>query len=260
MFLWILERQENYKPQNNAILLKQFLETLLQSNEVKGAPREQFDYINKSNLLSIIAKTMIDFGNENYSLPTSKVIEIIEEHLSSLKFSFYSARKELKNFLNLGIFVEDNKSNIAFRFSCFFEYYLYVHMEVNSDFRSEVLSPANFLNYYNEIIYYTGIHRGEVDVLRMIIETLEYDYIDINDVVFKSVKSIDDFFNVDKSLLHNLTADDLISVLPDKQTESDKEKADDIKLNRQKGAKKQGLIEKKKSDKFNNYAKYYYWP
>ena len=255
MFLWILERQENYKPQNNAILLKQFLETLLQSNEVKGAPREQFDYINKSNLLSIIAKTMLDFGNENYSLPTSKVIEIIEEHLSSLKFSFYSARKELKNFLNLGIFVEDNKSNIAFRFSCFFEYYLYVHMEVNSDFRSEVLSPANFLNYYNEIIYYTGIHRGEVDVLRMIIETLEYDYIDINDVVFKSVKSIDDFFNVDKSLLHNLTADDLISVLPDKQTESDKEKADDIKLNRQKGAKKQGLIEKKKSDKFNNYAK-----
>ena len=123
-----------------------------------------------------------------------------------------------------------------------------------------MLSPANFLNYYNEIIYYTGIHRGEVDVLRMIIETLEYDYIDINDVVFKSVKSIDDFFNVDKSLLHNLTADDLISVLPDKQTESDKEKADDIKLNRQKGAKKQGLIEKKKSDKFNNYAKYYYWP
>lgn len=255
MFLWILERQQSYRPQNNSILIKQFLESLLQSNETKGAPREQFDYINKSSLLGILAKEMLDEGNQNYSLPSSKVLEIIEKHMEELKFSFYSARKEMNNFLDLGILTEDDKSRITFRFSCFFEYYLFVFMEQNEDFKKYVLSPDVFTKFSNEIIYYTGIHRNEKDILKMIVDTLEYNYIDINEIVFKKIKSVDDFFNVDKSLIENLSANDLIQVLPDKQTEVEKEAESDAKLNRQKGSQKQGIIEKKDSNKFSDYAK-----
>lgn len=255
MFLWILERQENYKPQNNAILIKQFLETLLQSNEIKGALREQFDYINKCSLLAIIAKGMLDADNINYSLPSSKVIEIIEKHFEELKFKFYIATKELNNFLDLGILVEELQGNITFRFSCFFEYYLYVYMEKDLNFKNFVLNPDNSLKFCNEIIYYTGINRGEWKILTSIIDTLEYDYIDINDIVFKRVSCIDDFFNVDKSILQNITADDLIKVLPEKQTIEEKEFADDRKMNKNTSSKRQGIIERKDTDKFTNYGK-----
>lgn len=255
MFLWILERQQTYRPQNNSILIKQFLESLLQSNETKGAPREQFDYINKSSLLGILAKKMLDAGNQNYSLPSSKVLEIIEKHMAELKFTFYNARKEMNNLLNLGILTEDNKSRITFRFSCFFEYYLFVFMEQNVDFKNYVLSPDRFTKFSNEIIYYTGIHRNEKEILKLIVDTLEYNYIDINDIIFKKIKSVDDFFNVDKSLIENLNANDLIKVLPNKQTEVEKDAENDAKLNCKKGSQKQGIIEKKDSNKFSDYAK-----
>ena len=255
MFLWILERQQNYRPQNNSILIKQFLESLLQSNETKGAPREQFDFVNKSSLLGILAKEMLDAGNQNYSLPSSKVLEIIENHMAELKFKFYSARKEMNNFLNLGILTEDDKSRITFRFSCFFEYYLFVFMEQNDDFKKYVLSPERFTKFSNEIIYYTGIHRNEKEILKMIVDTLEYDYIDINDIVFQKIRSVDDFFNVDKSLIENLSVNDLMQVLPDKQTEIEKEAESDAKLNSKQASVNQGVIEKKDSNKFNDYAK-----
>lgn len=255
MFLWILERQQVYKPQNHAILIKQFLESLLQSNESKGALREQFDYINKSSLLGVLAKEMLDKGNPNYFLPSSRVLEIIEKHMEDLKFPFYNAKKEMDNFLNLGILTEDEKGRITFRFSCFFEYYLYVFMEQDEDFKKYVFSPEMFTRFSNEIIYYTGIHRNEKDVLKMIVDTLEYDYIDINDIVFKKIKSVDDFFNVDKSLIEHLSVSDLMQVLPDKQTEIEKEAENDAKLNRKKGSERQGIIEKKDSNKFNDYGK-----
>lgn len=235
----------NYRPQNNSILIKQFLESLLQSNETKGAPREQFDFVNKSSLLGILAKEMLDAGNQNYSLPSSKVLEIIENHMDELKFKFYSARKEMNNFLNLGILTEDDKSRITFRFSCFFEYYLFVFMEQNDDFKKYVLSPERFTKFSNEIIYYTGIHRNEKEILKMIVDTLEYDYIDINDIVFQKIRSVDDFFNVDKSLIENLSVNDLMQVLPDKQTEIEKEAESDAKLNSKQASVNQGVIEKK---------------
>lgn len=255
MFLWILERQDCYKPQNNAILIKQFLESLLQSNEQKGALREQFDYINKCSLLSVIAKNMLDNNNLNYLLPTSSVIEIIEKHFSDLEFTFYNARKVLDNFLQLGIFVEDGQGNIMFRFTCFFEYFLYLYMEKSKDFKCEVLKSENFSKYYNEIVFYTGINRGETEILNKIIEELEYRYIDINSIVEEKVSNIDDIFTVRQSFLQSLTADDLQTVLPDKQTQEDKDRENDIKLSTHDDLKQQGVIKKKQSDKFSDYSK-----
>lgn len=79
----------------------------------------------------------------------------------------------------------------------------------------------------------------------MIVDTLEYDYIDINDIVFQKIRSVDDFFNVDKSLIENLSVNDLMQVLPDKQTEIEKEAESDAKLNSKQASVNQGVIEKK---------------
>ena len=70
MFLCILERQESYKPQNNAILIKAYIENLLQGGN-NTASREEFDYINQATVLSEIAYVMLKEDRTNYAIKIS---------------------------------------------------------------------------------------------------------------------------------------------------------------------------------------------
>ena len=128
-------------------------------------------------------------------------------------------------------------------------------MEFSPAFKEEVLNERNYIKFFNEIIYYTGLHRGESGILKMIMEQLEYHYIDINDIVFKRVRSIDDFFNVDRSLVEQITADDLLQVLPEKQTEEEKNDQEDQKYEVQASSNDQNVIKRKDSNKFETYNK-----
>ena len=254
MFLWILEREETYQAQNNSVLIESFIEKILKSKDGKAiGSRQVFDYKNKLVLLAEIAYKMLEADRENYSLPHSQVLSFVEKYLESLKFkSIYIPRKILNDLLDTGILIEEG-ADIRFRFACFFEFMLAKHMEYNSDFKAYVLNENNFPRFYNEIIYYTGLHRKETEILRMLIEQLEYHYIDINDIVFKRVKSIDDFFNVDRSLVEQITVDDLLNVLPEKQTEEEKNKQADTEYELQSTAEDQNVIKRKDTNKFNTY-------
>lgn len=137
MFLWIIERQQTYRPQNNATLIEKFIEEILDKKNIKGILRDTFDYENKIWLLAEIAHKMLISDQPNYSLPCSDIIKITERHLALRKFpKSYSARKIINGILNLGVFVEED-SVIRFRFNCFFEYFLVKKMETDPEFKSE---------------------------------------------------------------------------------------------------------------------------
>ena len=117
MFLWIIERQQTYRPQNNATLIEKFIEEILDKKNIKGILRDTFDYENKIWLLAEIAHKMLISDQPNYSLPCSDIIKITERHLALRKFpKSYSARKIINGILNLGVFVEED-SVIRFRFN-----------------------------------------------------------------------------------------------------------------------------------------------
>ena len=40
MFLWIIERQQTYRPQNNATLIEKFIEEILDKKNIKGILRK----------------------------------------------------------------------------------------------------------------------------------------------------------------------------------------------------------------------------
>lgn len=256
MFLWILEREDSYRAQNNSILIECFIEELLKSKDGKSiGSRQVFDYKNKLVLLAGIAREMLREGNVNYSLSFSQTLRFVEDHLEALKFkNLYTPKKILNDLLDTGIIVEDG-NNIRFRFGCFFEFMLAKQMEFCPTFKDEVLDENNYINFFNEIVYYTGLHRGESGILKMIMEQLEYHYIDINDIVFKRVRSIDDFFNVDRSLVEQITVDDLLQVLPEKQTEEEKNNQEDQKYEVKASANDQNVIKRKDSNKFDTYNK-----
>ena len=256
MFLWILEREDSYRAQNNSILIECFIEELLKAKDGKSiGSRQVFDYKNKLVLLAGIACEMLKEDNANYSLSLSEALKFVEDHLEALKFkNLYTPKKILNDLLDTGIIIEDG-NNVRFRFACFFEFMLAKQMEFSPAFKEEVLNERYYIKFFNEIIYYTGLHRGESEILKMIMEQLEYHYIDINDIVFKRVRSIDDFFNVDRSLVEQITVDDLLQVLPEKQTEEEKNNQEDQKYEIQASSNDQNVIKRKDSNKFETYNK-----
>lgn len=255
MFLWILERQESYKPQNNAILIKAYIENLLQGGN-NTASREEFDYINQSTVLSEIAYAMLKEDNANYAIKSSTAIKIIEDNLEEFHFrKVYSANAIYNNFLKNGLFTQEPDNMVRFRFSCFFEYFLYLRMEKNGDFLNEVLNDENYLKFYNEIVYYTGINRGDDIIIKKIMEDLEYDYIEINNIVFQQVSNIDDFFNVGSSLLQRIKPADLMRVLPDKETTKENDARNDAVLQKKAIPNDEDAIKRKNSNKFNNFSR-----
>jgi len=253
MFLWILERQEEYRPQNQALLLEGFIEEILKKGEKQFSRRDIFDFRNKINLLSSIALKMFEVGNVNYELKNSEVIGFIENYLEVLNMDkLFNARNILNDLLNSSILIED-VNYIKFRFSCFFEYFLAKKMEGDSDFKDFVLSEEQYLSFYNEICYYTGLHRNDNVLLRKIVSRLEYDYIDINDLIAKNINSVDEYFNVNTGLFDKLTADDLFEVLPEKETEEERIDRANRKLSVRKS--KEGEIQEKKTTQFAKFAR-----
>jgi possible phosphohydrolase len=253
MFLWILERQEEYRPQNQALLLEGFIEEILKKGEKQFSRRDIFDFRNKISLLASMALRMFEVGGINYALKTSEAIAFIEDYLEVLNMdTLFNAKSILNDLLESSILIED-VNIIKFRFSCFFEYFLAKKMEEDSKFKDFVLSEEQYLNFYNEICYYTGLHRNENNILKDIVSRLEYDYIDINDLISNNINSIDEYFNVDTGLFDKLTADDLFNVLPEKETEEEKIQRANRKLSSRKS--KEGEIQEKKTGQFAKFAR-----
>lgn len=254
MFLWILERQESYKPQNNAILIKSYIENLLRDGDVTAA-REEFDYINQSTVLSEIAYVMLQEDNVNYAIKSSAVQKIIEDKLHDFHFTkVYNANKIYNDFLQKGIFTLEPDNMIRFRFSCFFEYFLYLRMEKDPNFLDYIMLNENYLKFYNEVVCYTGINRGDRRIIRKIMEDLEYDYIEINNIVFQNVNNVDEFFNVGSSILQRIKPNDLMRVLPDKETTRENDQKND-KVLQTHVEDHEEIIRKKNSNKFNNFSR-----
>lgn len=246
MFLWILERQ-NARPQNVALLVETYLIDLMKSQDYDATGRNTFDYRHKLNLLGDIAIKMLSSKELNYQIVYSDYIGVIEIFLGELKFtSIYSASVIASQFIDMGIFVHDNNS-VYFRFECFFEFSLAKAMERNAEFKAQVLSENCYLDYTNEIIYYTGICRNEYELLKLVVERMENEYSGMKKLLFEENCRIDDIFNVNKSLMCNMTSDDLIASLPNKETEEDSDRRGDIMLSHK--CKDNGEVKRKPQEK-----------
>lgn len=265
MFLWIIEKQENFKPINNSTLIENFIEKILKKHDSKESQREKFGYDNKIWIISHIAYKMLKADKENYSLSYSVFTSTVDQYLSDKKFEDFKTDKTSEILLNSGIFIRDN-GDIRFRFSCFFEFFLMKQMEKDSEFKEEVLDEINFLNYCNEIDYFTGIHRGETELLKIIIKRLESGFVDLEEMinnaqVEKGYENYDGFFiNKDEkgkekpSLINQLNEEKVVTFLPsNKPTEEDLEVIEDNKLELQKQEK--GISKKEDGNNLKNLGK-----
>jgi predicted MPP superfamily phosphohydrolase len=251
MYLWIIEKQEQYRPINNAVLIENYLEKLLNKHGVQEGNRDRFDYNNKQWLLSAIAKEMLDKDAENYALGYEDFKSFIAKYLNLKKLD-QNSDKIIEELFNRGIFVHHN-GYVRFRFSCFFEFFLAIRMRNSSSFCQFILDERNYLKFVNEIDYYTGLQRGETDVLRLLMDRLEKGFSELKEILAESEFTIDDFFATDHSLLDQLTDRELGDIVSEKPTETQLEEIEDRRLS----AKDYdvGIAKKKVDDNFDEITK-----
>lgn len=231
MFLYIFEKQGEAKPRNNAMLIETYLSDLFKTLDPKGSPSDIFDYKNRLRLMSHIAKVMLDSQEDMYKISYSSFVRVIEDYLKAMRVeNIFPPTKIAQEYINLGVFLKDSDDKIHFRFLCFFEFGLAYAMSEFPEFKEYVLHENNYLQFVNEIIYYTGLNRAETNILEKIISMMNLSFEELNKMVYAIGRNVDDTFNTNQSILSRISPDDLLESLPAKQTEEDENRQGDLKI------------------------------
>lgn len=207
MFLWILEKQENYEPVNNATMIENFVEKLFQKHARREIYADRFDFKNKLRLLAEIAHQMLIVDDTDYRMSSRALIDFIDDHLKLNKFDVVQARTVLEHFIVHGLLVEDQDGEsvyVRFRFACFLHYFLMKKMEFDPTFKTKVLRSDNMLMFPDEIELYTGTKRDAVDVLEIVVKRMEAAYADILSQISQLPETFDQIFDSDISITASL--------------------------------------------------------
>jgi len=265
MFLWIIEKQENYKPINNSTLIENFIEKHLKKHDKQESLRERFGYDNKIWIIAELAHRMLTVDSENYAISYTQFVDYIDEYLKLKKFEDFNTQNIAQLLLDTGVFINE-AGTIRFRFTCFFEFFLVKKMERDPAFKEYVLEEKNFLKFNNEIDYYTGLNRGETDLLKKLNVRLIDGFSAINNLIENTrikngYSNIDGFFTQQDekgkekpSLVSQLNENEVVNFLPDnKPTEEDIEVGYDERLDLQKTEK--GISKKDEGNSIKNLSK-----
>lgn len=190
MFLWIFERQEK-RPLNNSVLVEMFIENLLEKTNLENIYSETFDFKNKQRLLSFISKFMRDEGDEDLSYSVNYV-ELLNFANEYLKTRFPGKpQRVLDDLIKRGILCYEDGNLIRFKSAFFFHYFLALHFDYNTDFKKHVLTGENYLDYTEEIVYYTGLKRDDIEMLHFTQDRLHEAFGDFNSDISQNHQKVD---------------------------------------------------------------------
>jgi len=245
ILLWIIEKQEDYKPTNESTMLQNFVERVFKKHSESEIYSSKFDHENKTRILSSLSVKMLEADDNNYRIKYSKALLFFEKYLEERRFSF-NAQNILDYFIEVGILIKD-ESYIRFRFQCFFEYFLMVQMSNVDDFKEEVLKEENYLQFTNEIKYFAGIERDQAELLQILLERLSNEFSSVKDELLSQVDSIDEYFHLENSLLDHIDESTFLNEIEsNKPTEDDLDQINDKELemsNPDSGIKKKEIPE-----------------
>lgn len=223
LFLWIIERQEK-RPINNSTLVELFVENLLEKANFENIFSQTFDYKNKQRLLSHVAHFMLTHGNsdENYKV-NDRDLEVFLSQYLDLRIN-ETPQNIISDFINRGIFIRIDDYFIKFKASFLFHFFLAKHMEYNEDFKKYVISDDFYLEFTNEIEYYTGLKRDDISILKFTQKKLDEAFKEIN--VQMENQNIDKFFETKTTLSSQIS----LEKVKNKPTEDEFDKIYDEQL------------------------------
>ena len=166
LILAICSESADYMPTNQAKIVENFMEKILEKLSPQEFYSKTYDFNNKEKFLSELAceihKTDSYYlTKENFDLFT---LQYHERKAYDLKDSRFD-----QIFFDKGILVE-YADKVFFRYECLIHYYLAKYCLANQGFfKQKILGKDNYLNNTEVISYYSGLSREDSNVLSTII-------------------------------------------------------------------------------------------
>ncbi len=164
IILAILDKNSEFSPINRAVMIEQFVETLLGKGKADEARRETFDYRNKEHYLAFLASKMVTEDTYSYS-------RIDLSNITSDYFKLYGFSENTDQIINLliaGRIFSESDGEVRFKYRSVCEYFIAKQMADDEQFRSKILDSDDYLMYQNEIECLSGIKRNDVRLLNQV--------------------------------------------------------------------------------------------
>lgn len=161
----ILSEKYNFTPINRSVLMEQFVDSTLSKASIEQSRRETFDYSNKTDLLSHVAAWMA--RNNNYTPSREDLRMEMKAYVDTWGLNA-NLDDLLDEFLAARIFITKVDNRISFRYRGVLEYFIALRMTADRGFRDWVLEEDRYLRFLNEIQYYAGKLRNDVELVNLV--------------------------------------------------------------------------------------------
>lgn len=159
--LWIRERQTQFSPVNQAEILDALVDGVMEKlSETKD--RSKIDSTIKRHYLAALAEYLHVRGSKRISSMDLEKFTVDYFASKSLPFTAAPFLDELKS---KGILLEIG-DEVTFMFEAIRAFFLSTRLHENKDLLNKALSKDYFLEFGEELDYYTGRHRDQAEVLR----------------------------------------------------------------------------------------------
>lgn len=225
MLLWLSE-SKNYLSYNNALLVENFVEKLLDKHNHDDIKLNNFSYMDKVSVLISIAYE-ISNNSENECISKINCFKTITEHLETRK-SIFSPDKIYNILLQTGIIIEITEVDITFRYNSIFNYFISLLYKRNKSLLKDVLNGDKLYYEFERIDILTSLDRRRVDIMELVHDKLKENLYEIKSEINIDLTFIDNFFKREFELTP-LFDEKLMSPQAKKlKKENDKEKVDKL--------------------------------
>lgn len=171
----------DFTPINEAVIMEQFMEFLLEKSAPSEAYSTTYDFrIKEDFLISMVS--LMDQKNQFY-LSIDEFEKILTEYHADKGFHIKETEFD-SLFFRKGVLIRTDQI-VTFRYNCMIEYYLAKKAAQSPEFLKHILDNRNYLNYSNELMYYTGLNRQNIDVVRVLRQELYADFDKLKEVVLQ---------------------------------------------------------------------------
>lgn len=154
---------------NEAVVLEQFMELLLNKKDANEASTVTFDFRAKENFLIALVSKMHELKTQILTLDEFE--DFVHAYHKYVGFNVSETRFNEVFFLN-GVLLRHNHT-VMFRYGCIYDYYLAKKMANNNQFLEYLMEDHRYLDYTSAMMYYTELNRHSSSVISKVQSDLQ---------------------------------------------------------------------------------------
>lgn len=200
MVLW--DSDKNFVPQNEGIVMENYLEVLLEKLSPKEAERSTYSFKIKQHFLSNLAYKM--FEKNEYYFSREEFNDFVYQYHKTKGYKEAESRFSALFFEKGILSISDD--NIVFSHTSILEFYLAEYARNNEEFLNFMIQKGNRIYFKNEICFYSGLVPDCKKLLDSMADT-------IIEAIMKNIDVIDTLNNIEIITDFKIEKDELVKKL-----------------------------------------------